>query len=75
MDVIYCKKCHIRKRGIDYNKAADEIKEILGADSVDDICVSYCGPGAKEYFAVVEDELVTADTYEELLTTLKEETW
>lgn len=71
MDVVYCKKCHERKRVKKYEAATEEIKSITGAKYVDDLCVSYCGPGAKEHFAVVDDEIIEADSYDELIEELK----
>ncbi len=71
MDVIYCKKCHDRKRVKNYDAATAEIQAVTGAEYVDDLCVSYCGPGAKNHFAVVDDEIIGADTYEELIEELK----
>ncbi len=71
MDVIYCKKCHDRKRIKSYESVVDEIKATTGCEYVDDVCMSYCGPGAKEHFVVVDDEIIATDSYEELIKELK----
>lgn len=71
MDVIYCKKCHERKRVKKYEAACDEIQQITGAKNIDDYCVSYCGPGAKEHFAVIDDEIIEANSYDDLIKELK----
>ncbi len=71
MDVVYCKKCHDRKRVKQYEAATEEIMSVTGAEYVDDLCVSYCGPGAKEHFAMVDDEIIEANSYDELIEELK----
>ncbi len=71
MDIVYCKKCHDRKRVKNYEAATAEIMAITGSGYVDDLCMSYCGPGAKEHFAVVDDEIIEADSYEQLIEELK----
>ncbi len=73
MEVIYCKKCHEAKRTKNYDKAVEEIQTITNAEEVEDYCMSYCGPGTKEHFAVVDDEIISSDTYEGLLNKLEAE--
>lgn len=72
MDVIYCKKCHERKRIKKYESAIEEIKTNLGVEEVDNVCMSYCGPGKKEHFIVIDDEIIANDTYDGLIEDIKE---
>ncbi len=72
MEVIYCKKCHETKRTKNYDVACKEIKTAMNIDEVDDYCMSYCGPGTKEHFAVVDDEIISSTSYEGLIDELKE---
>ncbi len=71
MEVIYCKKCHEAKRTKNYDVAVTEIKAASSAKEVDDYCMSYCGPGVKEHFAVVDDEIISSETYDGLIKELE----
>ncbi len=74
MDVIYCLKCHNKKRGLNYDGAKSQIAEALGIDfeDVEDGCPSFCGPGATHHFAEVDGELVYDTTFEALIEQLKD---
>ncbi len=69
MDVIYCLRCHNKKRGLDYEKAKSQIAEKLNisVNDVNDGCPSFCGPGAINNFVEVDGELIVASTFDELL--------
>lgn len=74
MDVIYCLRCHNKKRGLNYDSAKMQIAEVLGIDSedVEDGCPSFCGPGAANHFVEVDGELVYDLSFDGLLSKLKE---
>lgn len=74
MDVIYCLKCHNKKRGLNYDSAKSQIAEVLGIDLLDieDGCPSFCGPGAKKHFCEVDGELFFDDTFDGMIAKLKE---
>lgn len=74
MDVIYCLKCHNKKRGLDYRKAKVAIAEALAIDEceIEDGCPSFCGPGSTNHFVEVDGELVYDLSFDGLLTKLKE---
>ncbi len=74
MDVIYCQKCHNKKRGLNYDNARSQIAEMLDIDfdEVEDGCTSFCGPGTKMHFVEVDSEMLYAETFEGLLEQLKD---
>lgn len=74
MDVIYCLKCHNKKRGLSYDGAKSQIAEVLNIDfdEIEDGCPSFCGPGASQHFAEVDGELVFDTTFEGFIEKLKE---
>lgn len=74
MDVIYCLKCHNKKRGLNFDSAKSQIAEALEIDIEDvfDGCPSFCGPGSTHHFAEVDGELVYDLSFDGLITKLKE---
>jgi len=72
MKVSYCKKCHDKKRIKNINDVNDDIKKVVKCEEVTEECQSYCGPGTKKHFVTIEDEIIEADTYEELIKNLEE---
>ncbi len=73
MDVIYCTRCHNKKRGLSYDNAKAEIAQALNINIEDviDGCPSFCGPGATHHFAEVDGELIYDLAFDEMLTKLK----
>lgn len=74
MDVIYCMKCHNKKRGLNYENAKEQIAEALSieTDQIADGCPSFCGPGATHHFTEVDGEITFDQTFEGLLDKLRE---
>ncbi len=72
MEVIYCKKCHERKRLGNFEDTLRKINNLENVSSVRGDCISYCGPGKKEFFSLVDDELVSGTTLEDLINNIKE---
>lgn len=72
MQVIYCKKCHERKRGANFNDVLNKIAKLKNVTQVSDECISYCGPGRTEYFSLVDDELISGESLEDLLKNIEE---
>lgn len=74
MDVIYCLKCHNKKRGLSYENAKLQIAEVLDIDILDisDGCPSFCGPGATNHFVEVDGELIYDLSFDGLITKLRE---
>jgi uncharacterized protein YuzB (UPF0349 family) len=72
MYISYCKKCHLRKRGQNFDTTVTEIEQVLGREVNDIDCQSYCGPGGKKHFVVIDDEIVEGGSQEELLKLIKE---
>ncbi len=69
--VIYCKKCHTKKRVGSYEEAIKGIKKESGYEVVN-MCTSSCGLGKKKFFIEIEDELLVANDFYELLKKIKE---
>ncbi len=69
--IIYCQKCHQKKRFNSYEKAILNIESQTGY-KVKDMCVSTCGLGKKQFFAQIDDDLITANTFESLIEQIKE---
>ncbi len=69
--IIYCKKCHKKKRFGSYEDAVKKISEVSD-DEVVDKCTSACGLGKKQFFIEIEEELIVADDFKELLKLIKE---
>ncbi|WOO87308.1 hypothetical protein RZE82_09350 [Mollicutes bacterium LVI A0039] len=74
MDVIYCLKCHNKKRGLSYDNAKSQIADALNISvlEIEDGCPSFCGPGANHHFAEVDGEMVYDLSFDGLITKLKE---
>lgn len=74
MDIIYCQKCHNKKRVVNYQKAKIEIAKALNVDVeiIEDGCPSFCGPGANNHFVEIDGELIYDPTFEGLISKLKE---
>lgn len=74
MDVIYCLKCHNKKRGLSYDGAKSQIAEVLGIDfdEIENGCPSFCGPGANHHFVEIDGELIFDEKFEGLIEKLKE---
>lgn len=72
MEILYCKKCHEKKCGENFGKTVARLEAIKGVESVQNYCISYCGPGRKQYFCTIDDELVVAQTLEELIKNIEE---
>ncbi len=66
-EIIYCRKCHVKKRDMSYEKAVEAIRKIYPDYKVIDQCMSTCGLGKKQYFMEKEDEIIMADSFEQLL--------
>ncbi len=69
--ITYCKKCHNKKRFGSYEDAVAKISEISN-DEVVDKCTSSCGLGKKQFFVEIEEELIVAEDFKELLKLIKE---
>lgn len=73
MKINYCKKCHDAKRIKSLEKVVEELTNIVGHDvEVSTRCESFCGPGKKSFFVTIDDDIIEADTYDELITLVKE---
>lgn len=74
MEIIYCQKCHNKKRGISYESATNEIASQFNNEyRVTNGCSSYCGPGAKEHFVEINGEIISASDFPGLLKKIKAE--
>ena len=73
MKVNYCQKCHDCKRIKNISIVEKELNDILGEQQIATRCVSYCGPGREKHFILIDDEIIDATSYEELLNILKED--
>lgn len=73
MKINYCKKCHDAKRIKSLEKVVEELTNIVGHEfEVSNRCASFCGPGKKSFFVTIDDDIIEADTYDELITLVKE---
>jgi uncharacterized protein YuzB (UPF0349 family) len=72
MKVSYCKKCHDKKRIKNIKEVNNDIKSVVKCNEVTEECQSYCGPGSNIYFVTIEDEIIEANSYDELINNLKE---
>lgn len=73
MIIKYCKKCHLAKRSKNLENVNLEFKKILGDDVIiKNICISCCGPGKKKFLIEIDEEVIEANSYEELIAKLKE---
>lgn len=73
MKINYCKKCHDAKRIKSLEKVVDELTNIVGHEvEVSTRCASFCGPGKKSFFVTIDDDIIEADNYDELITLVKE---
>ncbi len=71
MEIIYCMKCHQKRRFKAYEDVVKDIKDNTGAQIVESQCVSFCGPGGKNHFCVIDDQLVVDQDYQEFIKKLK----
>ncbi len=69
--IIYCEKCHKKKRFGSYEDAIKNINKISDYEVVN-MCTSSCGLGKKKFFVEIEDELIVANDFNELLKKIKE---
>ncbi len=69
--IIYCKKCHKKKRFGSYEEAIEKIGKASKRE-VSDKCTSSCGLGKKSFFVEIEEELLVADSFENLLNEIEE---
>lgn len=70
----YCRKCHDAKRLKNIDEVIKDITNIVNREDVEvtQRCASFCGPGKKKYFVTIDgDDIIEADTYEQLLINLK----
>lgn len=72
MQVIYCEKCHNRKKNKSIESVTDDLKEVTGCDNVIKACMSYCGPGSKNHIVMIDDDVYEDPTYNGLISKLKE---
>ena len=72
MFVSYCRKCHEKRRGKNFDDTIKEIEKIVGSKMIDYDCQSYCGPGRKKNFVIIDDEIIEGNSLDELLVKLKE---
>lgn len=73
MEIIYCQKCHNKKRGMNYQVASQEIAEVFGDKAqVVDGCSSFCGPGAKVHFIEVDGEIIDGEDFPTLIKNIKQ---
>lgn len=73
MKINYCKKCHDAKRIKSLEKVVEELTDIVGHEvEVSTRCTSFCGPGKKSFFVTIDDDIIEADNYDELITLVKE---
>ncbi len=70
-EIIYCKKCHIKKREMSYENACKTLEQNSGYKVVDK-CTSSCGLGKKNYFAEIDEDLLVGENFEELLKEIEE---
>ncbi len=66
-EIIYCKKCHLKKRDMSYEKAVEAIKNAYPDYKVIDKCMSTCGLGKIQYFMEKDEEIIMAEVFEQLL--------
>lgn len=71
-EIIYCQKCHNKKRHSSYESALNSIESSNDKLKVIDACTSSCGLGKKNYFAELDDELIVASTFDALLKKIEE---
>ncbi len=69
--IVYCKKCHKKKRFGSYESAIESISKISNYEVVDK-CTSSCGLGKKQFFVEIDEELIVAKDFKELLKLIKE---
>lgn len=73
MKINYCKRCHEAKRLKNIEEVHKDIKKCCDDDvEITDKCASFCGPGKKTYFVTIDDDVIEADSYEELMQLIKE---
>lgn len=65
--IIYCKKCHNKKRSSSYETAKETIEKNYPGAEIVDMCMSTCGLGKKKFFIQIEEEVKTGQTLEEIL--------
>ncbi len=75
MQAIYCEKCHNKKMIGHVSDVLNKIEKMEHISSVSRSCISYCGPGKENFFALVDDELITGDTLDEMLQKIEEFRW
>ncbi len=74
MEIIYCQKCHNKKRGNSYENAKSQIAEALNIDfaQIEDGCSCFCGPGAKNHFVEIDGEVVFDLDFEQFIKKLEQ---
>lgn len=72
MEVIYCKKCHLKKRVESFESVCEKMSKLDQVSEVNDYCLSYCGPGRGKFFCAYDDELIVKDTLDELISEIGE---
>ena len=71
MKIKYCEKCHNSKRIKNIKEVNNDLETILN-NSVENKCAAYCGPGKKKHFVEINDEIIEANNYDELIAKVKE---
>lgn len=72
MEVQYCKKCHNKKKNKNYDTSIQEIMDAAQVDEVEEVCISFCGPGAKNHIAAVDGEIIVDQTYDGMIEQIKQ---
>ncbi len=72
MNLTYCKKCHDRKMVGSFESVVKIFEKMEHISSVGEACTSYCGPGRSEYHVIVDDELISTKTLEQLIKEVEE---
>ncbi len=70
-NIIYCEKCHKKKRFGSYKDAIKKINEVSKKE-VNNLCTSSCGLGKKNFFVQIDEELIIAKDFNQMLDKIKE---
>ncbi len=72
MELKYCRKCHERKLIGNFKKQVTLLEEVNDIEVIEG-CISYCGPGRLEYACMIDEEIISAKNFEDLLVLVKEQ--
>ncbi len=69
--IIYCEKCHKKKRFGSYKESVKKINEVSKKE-VNNLCTSSCGLGKKNFFVQINEDLIIEKDFDQMLKKIKE---